>query len=223
MVMKIITCGCSFSTGLYQREDSSFGTNKNYTEFLSELLNSEVTNLAIPGASNYCIIKQVEHAIEYKADLVIFNTTTTERFDVVEKNDQKKIPKFEDFILNLPNNNNGNIRSNTFNTLLKLSEIDSFYKDYLTYYITYINSYIHKDQQVLMLHGIIKKLIDHNTSYIVLDFANLLNQDKNIVKQFYHKIMCIKFPNNKKDIHWNEDGNKEIAKFILENFKDYFQ
>ena len=82
--MKIISCGCSFTYGSGP-SDKSFmlGKVKNYSEFLQEMTSSELENFAFPGCSNYGIIKQVEHAVEKQPDLILFNTTTSMRYEII--------------------------------------------------------------------------------------------------------------------------------------------
>lgn len=225
MSKKIIACGCSFTHGFYhefKNDELIPKINKNYIQFLEESIGNNILNLSDPGVSNYCIIKQVEYAVSLKPDLIIFNTTLTNRIDIAEKR-LKHQPTFQDFISNL-GQSEGSIRSITFLTLQRFIKKGEFYKKLFGYYVEYVNEYISEDQQKLMIWGIIKKLDDLKIKYLILDFANLLSSVNRpeIIKKFNHKDMKNKYPNNDTDSHWNEQGHQEIAYYLNTTF-DHFR
>jgi hypothetical protein len=72
--MKIAVCGCSFSA--CSTDEKYKGTH------WSELLEHEVHNFARQGVSNSVIRLQIDEAIKIDPDLILINSTTTDRLDV---------------------------------------------------------------------------------------------------------------------------------------------
>jgi len=69
--MKLVVCGCSWSTRDRHYPDTEFG------HFVAEHYGWDYVNLGIPGCSNPAIRLQIEHAVKVeKADFVIVNWTT---------------------------------------------------------------------------------------------------------------------------------------------------
>lgn len=69
--MKLVVCGCSWSTRDRHYPDTEFG------HFVAEHYGWDYVNLSIPGCSNPGIRLQIEHAVKVeKADFVIVNWTT---------------------------------------------------------------------------------------------------------------------------------------------------
>lgn len=69
--MKLVVCGCSWSTRDRHYPDTEFG------HFVAEHYGWDYVNLGIPGCSNHAIRLQIEHAVKVeKADFVIVNWTT---------------------------------------------------------------------------------------------------------------------------------------------------
>lgn len=73
IIMKVVVCGDSFFAHDLDKPNTHW----------SELINYDVTNLAIAGASNHNIRLQIEYALhDLKPDLIIFNDTSSGRVDV---------------------------------------------------------------------------------------------------------------------------------------------
>jgi len=69
--MKLVVCGCSWSTRDRHYPDTEFG------HFVAEHYGWDYVNSGIPGCSNPAIRLQIEHAVKVeKADFVIVNWTT---------------------------------------------------------------------------------------------------------------------------------------------------
>ena len=74
--MKIICCGDSY----FSLDKSLPGTH--LSEILEKKFNAEMLNFAKPGASNFFTCLQIEHALDYKPDLLIFGFTTPGRIEI---------------------------------------------------------------------------------------------------------------------------------------------
>ena len=77
--MKLVVCGDSFMSADVHRPETHF----------SELLENHghsVINLARGGMSNTGIGFQIETAIQLKPDVIVFNSTSSDRIDIVIKN-----------------------------------------------------------------------------------------------------------------------------------------
>ena len=69
--MKLVVCGCSWSTRDRHWPDTEFGY------YVSDHYGWDYVNLGIPGCSNHAIRLQIEHAVKVeKADFIIVNWTT---------------------------------------------------------------------------------------------------------------------------------------------------
>lgn len=70
---KLYICGDSFCTS-----DPEYGPN--WVDLLKDRCpNIEIVNLATPGASNYLVYKQVEHALSQDCDYLIYHATSSVR------------------------------------------------------------------------------------------------------------------------------------------------
>jgi hypothetical protein len=72
-----------------------------FTEIIAKNLNSELINLARPGASNFYIGLQVEHAIQQHADLILILFSNYDRIQILQENCQYRV---EQGITNIVNN-----------------------------------------------------------------------------------------------------------------------
>lgn len=82
--MKIVNCGDSYTVGIgcpEQRKDS-------YASIIGKYFGVDDINLGKPGATNYVISLQVEYAIEMNADLIIINTTSSDRCEWIDSTKQ---------------------------------------------------------------------------------------------------------------------------------------
>lgn len=83
MMKKLIVCGDSFMSPVLSFPKSHF------TEIFASELQFDLLIYARSGMSNAGILVQLNHAIEQKPDLVIFNTTSFDRTEVPVQNLQK--------------------------------------------------------------------------------------------------------------------------------------
>jgi hypothetical protein len=75
--MHIVTCGDSFTQG-----EGLKSVEQAYPSILSKKLNSQLTNLAQSGASEYLITAQVEQAVKLNPDLIVIGHTSEYRWEV---------------------------------------------------------------------------------------------------------------------------------------------
>lgn len=75
--MKIVSCGDSFTFGV-GCDDPHY---ENYARLVSDKFGSEYFNLSKPAASNYVIYLQAIYAATLNPDLVIINTTSSDRVE----------------------------------------------------------------------------------------------------------------------------------------------
>ena len=82
MYMKLVVCGCSWSSRDHAYPDTEFG------HFVSEYFGWEYQNIARVGGSNFAIRLQIDYAIKHlNPDFIIVNWTTPDRFDWNHKGD----------------------------------------------------------------------------------------------------------------------------------------
>lgn len=80
----LIACGCSWTVGSYtepSNDSKIWRVNKN-NSYANQLPMSDISIWAQNGVSNYAIACQVTDAIKIKPDFILFNTTTTSRYDI---------------------------------------------------------------------------------------------------------------------------------------------
>jgi len=76
MYMKLVVCGCSWSSRDHAHPDTEFGY------FVSEHFGWQYQNIARVGGSNFAIRLQIDYAIKHlNPDFIIVNWTTPDRFD----------------------------------------------------------------------------------------------------------------------------------------------
>ena len=192
MTKKIFICGNSFSHGHYLIKDSmhgpinyntlQLGQHKPYAEFISQELGVDYVMLAKPIASNYFICKQIEYAIEHKADLVLVNFSSARHIDFTVK---------EKRLTSMPTLKNLIYEEKTFSPGMQnpTSELDSQQVQCLRYpnletyarssnpeylpiaeYLNHYNDYFLKmDTERLMILGVLSLLKENNIKYIVVD------------------------------------------------------
>lgn len=139
-----------------------------FSEILANQLNLNLYSFGQPGASNYCIADQIESAIQLKPDLIIFNTTSPDRFvfNINPHVDSKFSvlnhyrPRFHELVRQLgddpntrPNliNLNGVHALNTSEEYL-ISLAEEIDKDYVKFVKSFFNSHKHDITQYLVNH-----------------------------------------------------------------------
>lgn len=89
----IVFAGCSYVSGWGLTDPK-----QSFANIIGERLGKNVLNLAKPGCTNYCITKQIDHAIKLDPEVVVFASTEVMRFDWVKSNSPlKAIPSITDF------------------------------------------------------------------------------------------------------------------------------
>lgn len=201
MKKRVFVCGNSFSEGLYLIKDSvnspidydnvKLGKNKPFIEFIADELDIDYTLLARPIASNYVICKQVEHAIEQKADLVIVTFSTVRHVDFTLKSSRlKTLPKLENLVYEektfaptFKNPTDSNPEDQVVQCL-RYPNLEQYAKttnpeykimvDYLNEY----NDYLLKiDMERMMVLGVISQLKETNTKFILADLLGSTKGD----------------------------------------------
>lgn len=113
--MRIAVCGCSFSA-ISRKEEFR---NTHFSEVLSETLNADLFNFAMPGASNGNIRLQVEEAMDINPDIVILTPSFVDRIEI------PIYPLFDDtqsMGYDVP-------RAKNYNPKLKLRNIETVWQD----------------------------------------------------------------------------------------------
>lgn len=201
MKKSIFVCGNSFSHGHYLIKDSisgpidynklQVGRNKPYISFIQDELDINYVLLAKPIASNYCICKQIEYAIEHKPDLVIVNFSTARHTDfTVEDNRLTCLPTLRNFIYEektfAPGMENPtgsekieqSVRSLRYSNLIEYSNTTNPEYILIKQFIFGFTDYFLKiDQERLMILGAINQLRKHNIKFIV---ADLIEKEKQV-------------------------------------------
>ena len=233
--MKGISCGCSFTYGSGPCEDSNvLGQVKNYSDYLSEINNYDIDNLAFPGCSNYGITVQIRHAIEQNPDFIIFNTTTSMRYEFVKLGKTtSNPPTLKDFsslhnsdsnilcghysILEamIRNHNEGyNIFESKWNwgnyTLEQFQEL----YDFLT---NYIDLNVRIDQDTLMIKGIIQKLKESNIPFVCIDTVDIVDDPGIKMIKLPWESYVKQYPIQLDPWHWNTEGHQALAQQLMNN------
>ena len=229
--MKIISCGCSFTYGSGPSDESfMLGKVKNYSEFLQELTSSELENFAFPGCSNYGIIKQIEHAVEKQPDLILFNTTTSMRYEIIRPDKcVQGEPHFRDF--SSINNIGGTVTSahytiiqsmlsgrqhnpDIFNSRWNWGKFSEHqYEEIFNYLIKYQDVSVKIDQDKLMLNGAIAELNRTGIPFVVIDTVGLIHEDCTSIDLPWQEYVS-QYPFAQDQWHWNEQGHLALARRI---------
>lgn len=200
MKNKVFVCGNSFSHGHYLIKESMhgpinyntlrIGKNKPYIEFIADEINIEYEILAKPIASNYFICKQIEYAIEHKADLVLVNFSSARHIDFTVKEKRlNSMPSLKNLIYaektfapDMDNPTSTNVDEQKVQCL-RYPNLEQYAHstnpEYLPIanYLSHYNDYFLKiDIERLMILGALSLLRENNVKYIVVDLIDP-NQD----------------------------------------------
>jgi hypothetical protein len=233
---KIIACGCSWTYGgNWSVKNDAFNKFPGYADKLENLLKLEVINLARPGASNYCIAKQIEHAITLKPDLLLFNITTSQRIEFIPS--EKRLstrPTLSNFNYEEYNTNSytekftGKIYSSTLrHALLKWSDKTN---NENSYYITkFLDKYLNHDMLVdysrMYILSAIRLLEKNKIPYVCVNFSDDIFEEREI-NDINHismswSILHNKFPGKDDPYHFSEEGHQYLAdmvhKYMVDN------
>jgi len=225
-INKIIACGDSVTHGYYL-ENSYYDDNhvvkcnKSYPELVAEELGAILTHLAKPGASNYCIAKQLDHAFTLKPDFIIIGLTTSHRFDYTidmfpEKYWKDNIPRIVDFAYSnhgksTETNEKGVIDSQPFSTIERRPEL----REFADYILKYVDEDIKRDQDRHIVMGMLWKLAKTKIPYVMIDWTNLVLYDyksPSVIKELNWKEFRDKYPSD--GVHFNQEGHEVAARRI---------
>ncbi len=231
----IIGCGCSWTYGSVIKKDKdgiviNSTKIKDYVTILSEMTSSNIINLSYPGGSNYCISKQIEYAINLKPDLIIFNTTTVDRYDyLLSGRSLNNFPTLEDFNYYTSDVSNfkGNIISSTFRQISEKSNrlalndalTTSGNSELIKLIVRFNNYYIDYDKNRLILNGTIRLLEKSNIPFICIDTQKFFSEVdvKNYISLDTEEYLK-RFPLADDSGHWNEEGHLQLAHIIKNKF-----
>lgn len=229
--MILYSCGCSFTYGSGPSDSSvMLGQVKNYSDYLSDLLDLQVTNLSFPGCSNYGIAVQIRHAIEQNPDFIIFNTTTSMRYEFVKLGKEVSgTPTIDD--LSSINNINSNIFCGHYSiieTMLKHNKnilrskwnwaryTPQQYQEIYDFLTKYTSLNVKIDQDTLMIKGIIQELKESEIPFVCIDTVGIVNDpDVNKINLPWEEYVEL-YPFEKDKYHWNEQGHEMLAKRLAE-------
>lgn len=91
-MQNLIACGCSWTLGTHSKfndpldNPEEIWSNLKNVSYSEQLPTDNISMWAQNGVSNYAIACQVSDAIDEKPDLIVFNTTTTSRYDIARPN-----------------------------------------------------------------------------------------------------------------------------------------
>lgn len=224
----IVVCGCSYLSGYGIDTD-----NKIMATQLANRLNTTVVNLSKPGASNYCISKQVDYALTLKPDLIVLGTTEILRFDWVESNKElTDVPTILDFSYNSyatgDMNKKGSILSESFRTIdyylntrnseryivEKYRNMDKSDLKILHNYFSLTNFNLKKDIDKKIIQGSMFNLNDSEIKWLLIDGNNFFNASKNIITIDW--IDLVKSDPQPDNLHFGESSNKHLTHLIIE-------
>jgi hypothetical protein len=189
MKKTLYSCGNSYSDGshLLSKENGEhvIGRHVSYSKIVADELGMNFVQLARSGASNYFTCKQIEYAIEQKADLILINFTSTRHLDFVFSNKKlKMLPKLSNFIYdepawckNIHNPSKNEIDEELIHSL-KFTILDLYRNskehpefETLIKYLDEHNDYmLRMDQERMMILGVMSQLEKSGIKYIVTDF-----------------------------------------------------
>lgn len=152
--------------------DSFCGQDQNYKPSWSALLakkyTSDLKNLSYPGASNFGILLQVEQALKLEPTFVIFNSTSSVRFEVVIRNVEPKNTLLVDRIINYDTaDKSRDILSTTAftaNTLEQLNELQQ--SDIVSYYNNYVDLGLEIHKNYCFIRYTLDMLIDKDCAFL---------------------------------------------------------
>lgn len=82
----VVVCGDSWLSPRYNSHIEKPIDEHHFSQILVEKIGWDLVYLSMPGVSNYCIFDQIRTAIAINPDLIIFNTTAPERYEVTLDN-----------------------------------------------------------------------------------------------------------------------------------------
>lgn len=237
----LIACGCSWTVGTYvEITGDTWELHKNIS-YAQQLPFTDITSWAQNSVSNFAIACQVSSAIDKQPDFIIFNTTTTDRFDV-SKQDIPQTQVLEPRSAHRPDHNNfynqsdnpgGTIISDSLGKFKNYHDDPDFYKfmfdDYdlgftsidslrvWEHYTTYSNSQIKQHTDIMIVNSTIRNLEVSGIPWICVDFTGIAPGHERVINidlaQILKNYSCKTDP-----IHWSQAGHDYISRKLLEKF-----
>jgi hypothetical protein len=230
---KIIACGCSWTYGgNWSVNTNKFNGFSGYPDKLGKLLEAEVINLARPAASNYCIAKQIEHAITLKPNLLLFNITTSQRIEFIRSGKRLlKRPTLSNFNYEEYTNSHtekftGEINSSTLmNSFLKKFDETNNENSYdiAKFIAKYLDHEILTDYCRMHVLSAVRSLEKNKISYVCINFADIFKEEEindiNHISTFW-RILNKKYPGKEDPYHFSEEGHKYLADRLHQYIKE---
>jgi len=228
---KIIACGCSFTYGgNWSVKTRKYNGFPSYATRLVNLLEAEMIDLSRPASSNYCIVKQIEHAILLKPDLIVFNITTPVRIDhVINGKPLKTRPNISNFFYAEYTNSytekfSGEINSTSIsNAFSRNHGNDENTGDVSTFVIKYLNPEILTDYSRMFILSAIRELEKNKIPYVCVDFSDIFEEEElreiNHISAFWRKINK-DYPAIDDPYHFSEEGHQYLADTLYQYIKD---
>lgn len=216
----LVSCGCSFTSGFWYG-----GQFTPYGEIAAGSLGYTHINLASPGASNYFIAKQVEHAIDLNPAIVCIGVTTAFRFEFLQKLDSiNGTVVYSDFNT-YSNKDPAKIESKPIHVYLRESNNNvnnkirrDNYRNMYEFYTKNLNYTIKQDADRLIILGAYLQLISKGIKCVLLDFSVTMGNYPEVIKLPY-KDMASKFPCSDDNEHFNQEGHNYVANIIVDRIK----
>jgi len=239
-IKKLVIFGCSFSYGseLYSEEDVDNEKTKNlaYGKFLSEKLNCEYINNALPGASNFEISRRVVNYLlkdnNKNNSLYIIGWTDHNRFSFIPNKGLSILDSkftfseplsFSSYAVTKHEYNSSNKNFNISSYLLKLANMEifaSFFNKYI------FNSGYYYELNYINRINISSLLEQHKVKYLTfpslpLDYfymkhkyENFLNKNNNLLEDNFNFFNEYKHYGIHKGGHIKKEGHIDFAKFL---------
>lgn len=229
-IKSIVACGDSvthgyYLTGSYTGNQGEVKCSTAYPEIVAEHHGADIVNLAKPGASNYCIAKQLDYAFTLNPDFIIIGLTTGLRFDYTtemfaENKWVNNIPTIQDFTYrNHSKSDHTNDRGIIESQPLSSLETYPDKKDLVEYIAKYIDPDIKRDQDRHIIMGMLWKLAVKKIPYVIVDWTEMVLLEytsRTVIKDLKLSEFRDLYPSD--GVHFNQEGHNvaaaRINKFI---------
>jgi hypothetical protein len=158
---KIIICGDSFNS-----DDPDYG-DLHWTHKLKKLIpDSELINLSVPGASNFLIHAQIDHAITLNPDWIIVGFTSSLRNDFKYKGKQKTNILLDRFFKLGHDNSNADLISVPYSVLEKFKVEKSLLQLLKQYLVECLDLDIERLKNYYIISDSLNTLADSNIKFL---------------------------------------------------------
>lgn len=241
----IIACGCSWTLGTYV-VISECGTDwqlKYNLSYAQQLPVSDITMWAQNSVSNYAIACQVQSAINKQPDFIIFNTTTTDRYDVTKVSQgwphpgvfepgSHHNPDFK-YFYNSNTRPEGTIISDTLGKFKNYHTDPDFFKfmfeDYplgftptdslrvWEHYTTYSNSQIKHHTDTMIVNSTVRDLEVSGIPWVCVDFTGIAPRSDRVI-DIDLSDMLNRYPSPTDAMHWSQPGHDYISQELIKKY-----